>query len=191
MKKPSLVYQAKSFYNAYIILEQIKIDEDELLLFVPKLVNGVFSVELIIKAILTEQGISYDKEHNLKILFEKLPAVIQNQIWEYLVKKAPEYSDAEKREKELLLISEAFVQWRYFFEGNVVPAFDMRFLSAFANALITEMFALGYNVVLAPSQAEITPEELAEIDRKFEDNRRDCLKNNQDKIQNKKKRGKI
>ena len=72
-----------------------------------------------------------------------------------------------------------------------MPAFDTRFLSAFANALITEMFALGYNVVLAPSQAEITLEELAEIDRKFEDNRRDCLKNNQDKIQNKKKSGKI
>ena len=72
-----------------------------MLLFVPKLVNGAFSAELTIKAILTEQSISYDKEHNLKILFEKLPAEIQNQIWEYLVKKAPEYSDAEKREKEL------------------------------------------------------------------------------------------
>ena len=44
MNNPSLVYQAKSFYNAYIALEQLKTD-DELLLLVHKLVNGAFSVD--------------------------------------------------------------------------------------------------------------------------------------------------
>lgn len=44
----SLAYQAKSFYNAYIALEQLKPD-DKMLLMVPKLVNGAFSIELILK----------------------------------------------------------------------------------------------------------------------------------------------
>ena len=77
MKNLTLVYQAKSFYYAYIALDQLKSD-DEFHFFVPKLVNGAFSVELVIKAILTEQNISYDKVHNLKILFDKLPMDIQN-----------------------------------------------------------------------------------------------------------------
>lgn len=84
MKNPILVYQAKSFYNAFILLEQTKVEDDELLLVVPRLVYGAFSVEVTLKAILTEQGISYGKEHNLKTLFEKLPFEIQNQIWGYL-----------------------------------------------------------------------------------------------------------
>ena len=73
MKNPYLVYQAKAFYNAYHMLESINPIGDELLLMVPRIVYGTFSVELTLKAILTEQGIPYDNEHNLKILFDKLP----------------------------------------------------------------------------------------------------------------------
>ena len=107
MKNPFLVYQAKSFYNAYIALEQLNPAGDELLYLVPTLVNGAFSIELTIKAILVEQGIPYDKEHNLKILFDKLPAEIQKRIWDYLATKVPEYSDVTKCENELLIMSEA------------------------------------------------------------------------------------
>ena len=183
MKNLTLVYQAKSFYNAYIALEQLKPD-DEFLLFVPRLVNGAFSVELVIKAILTEQNISYDKVHNLKILFDKLPLDIQNKIWESLAEKAPEYSDAEKRETELLLISEAFEQCRYCFEGNITAAFDVRFLSAFANACISVMFALGYNSFI--TERTVSPEDFAEIDAKIENNRNESIKRIQKIIQNKK-----
>ena len=188
MKNPFLVYQAKSFYNAYIALEQVQADEDELLYFTPRLVNGAFSIELTIKAILTEQGFSYGNEHNLKILFELLPLDIQNQIWRYLEGKAPEYADSAKRENELLLMSEAFVQWRYCYEGKPVPAFDARFLSAFANSVIYIMFSLGYNAYSTKVEKKITAKEYAEIDRKFESNRNDCAKTNQDKIDEKRKR---
>ena len=193
MNNLHLVYQAKSFYNAYIALEQRKTyDADcELLLWIPALVNGAFSAELTIKAILVEQGISYDNDHNLKILFEKLPVDIQNRIWEYLAKKAPEFSDAAKRENELLLMSEAFVQWRYCYEGKAAPAFDARFLSAFANVLITIMFELGYNVDLIETKREYSPEELAEIDTKFENNRSENIKLNQEIILKKNRRGKV
>ena len=186
MKNPFLVYQAKSFYNAYIALEQLKAEEDELLYLVPRLVNGAFSAELIIKAILIEQNIPYSNEHNLKILFDKLPADIQNRIWEFLTLKAPEYSDITKCETELLIMSDAFVQWRYCFEGSP-PAFDSRFLSAFTNALIFVMFDLGYNVFFSKLNNAFTQEKYADIDKMFEDNRKNFITVNQEKIQ--KKRG--
>ena len=184
MNNPSLVYQAKSFYNAYIALEQLKTD-DELLLLVPKLVNGAFSVELIIKAILVEQDIVYNNEHNLKILFEKLPLDIQNEIWGYLEEKAPEYSDETKRTNELLLMSDAFVQWRYCYEGKSAPAFDARFLSAFANAAIRTMFNLGYNASFIKSEIEVSSDVYDDIDKKIEDNRSECMKSNIEKIRKK------
>ena len=184
MKNSFLVYQAKSFYNAYIALEQLKTD-DEILLLVPKLVNGAFSVELIIKAILVEQDISYNNEHNLKILFEKLPLDIQNKIWGYLEEKAPEYSDETKRTYELLLMSDAFVQWRYCYEGKSAPAFDARFLSAFANAAIRTMFNLGYNASFVKSEIEVSSDVYDDIDKKIEDNRSECMKSNIEKIRKK------
>ena len=47
MNTDLLVYQAKSFYNAYIALEQLSRanTEAELLCFVPMIVNGAFSVD--------------------------------------------------------------------------------------------------------------------------------------------------
>lgn len=188
MENPILVYQAKAFYNAYIALEQLKPD-DEWLLLVPRLVNGAFSAELAIKAILTEQNISYDRVHNLIILFDRLPLDIQNKIWEYLAEKAPEYSDVAKRETELLLISEAFEQYRYCFEGNITAAFDMRFLAAFANASIGIMFELGYNASI--TERTVSPEDFAEIDTKIENNRSESIKHNQEIIQKKHRRGKV
>lgn len=184
MNNPNLVYQAKSFYNAYIALEQLKPD-DELLLLVPKLVNGAFSVELIIKAILVEQDIAYNNEHNLKILFEKLPLDIQSKIWKYLEEKAPEYSDKTRRTNELLLMSDAFVEWRYCYEGKNAPAFDARFLSAFANAAICTMFNLGYNASFVKSEIKVSSDVCDDIDKKIEDNRRECMKSNIEKIRKK------
>lgn len=188
MKNPSLAYLAKSFYNAYIALDQLEPPQDELLLYIPKLVNGAFSAELIIKAILVEQDIPYNNEHNLKILFEKLPVEIQKRVWRFLAQKASEYADVEKRENELLLMSDAFVQWRYCYEGNLAPAFDIRFLSAFTNALIIVMFELGYNVFFTKSEIALSPEECAEIDNKIENNRRECMKNNEANIKKKSRR---
>lgn len=187
MNNPSLTYLAKSFYNAYIALEQLKPD-DEMLLMVPKLVNGAFSVELILKAILVEQNIPFVKDHNLKVLFDKLPPKIQDAIWDYLATKKPEYSDVKKRDAELIIMSDAFVQWRYCYEGNVVPTFDAGFLSAFANAAITTMFELGYNVDLIGKVA--SPEEYAEIDLKFERNRSENIKRYQEIMQKKNGSGK-
>lgn len=169
MKNIWLVHQAKSFYNAYIALEQIGDPVDSpMLLLVPRLVNGAFAVEVTLKAILTEQGIDYAKEHNIKVLFDLLPKDIQNDFWDFLTSKKPEYADTQKREKELVIMSDAFVKWRYCFESNNPPAFDSNFLSAFANAAIYMMFHLGYNVSFQPVDL---PESEEDIEKKYENNR--------------------
>ena len=84
----------------------------------------------------------------------------------------------------MLLISEAFEQCRYCFEGNVTAAFDVRFLSSFASACISIMFALGYNSFI--TERTVSPEDFAEIDAKIENNRNESKKRIQKIIQNKK-----
>lgn len=148
------------------------------------LVNGAFSVEITLKAILFKEGIEYGKEHNLLVLFEMLPKAIQDKIWNYLAQKAPEYTDQKRRADELVLISNAFVDYRYVFEGKTVPAFDARFLSAFANAAICTMFSLGYNLFLVPGTSEKSEQE---IDNMFANNRAESIQAIQAQI--KKKRG--
>lgn len=183
-----LIYQAKSFYNAYIALEQIKNENDPIMYLIPMLANGAFSVELALKAILTKQGIKYKNEHNLKVLFDKLPSNIQNDLWNYLVTKKPEYADTQKRETELIIMSDAFVKCRYCFEGDGAPAFDINFLSAFANAAIYTMFNLGYNTYITPS---VHTETDAEIEKKIEDNRNSFLQSSTKYIKSKKTGGKV
>lgn len=138
MNADLLVYQAKAFYNAYIALDQLSRDDSDtlLLLFAPLVVNGAFSVELALKAILAKNQIEYGKEHNLLILFQMLPKSFQQELWAYLIEKAPEYAGSEKGLDELILLSNAFVDWRYAFEGKPVPAIESRFLAAFANAAV-------------------------------------------------------
>lgn len=185
MSSDFIVYEAKAFYNAYIRLEELNREcPDKMLLYIPMLVNGAFSIEITIKAILFKRGIEYGKEHNLLILFEMLPKSIQDEIWSHLAEKAPEYADQKRRTDELTLISNAFVDYRYIFEGKNVPAFDVRFLSAFANATILTMFALGYNLFLVPSTSEKTEQE---IDSMIENNRAESIQAIQAHIEKKRR----
>ena len=180
-----LVYQAKSFYNAYIALEQInRTSEDTFLYYIPMLVNGAFSIEITLKAILAKNQIEYGKEHNLVVLFQKLPDSFQSEILAHLIEKAPEYKEAKKSVDELVLISNAFVDWRYPFEGDSPPAFDTRFLSAFTNAAIWTMFS-HYNVDIVPSSEKNKTD--AEIEEIFQKNRENRINVNLNYLQKKSK----
>lgn len=173
MNKEWLAYEAKSFYNAYLNLEWMNQNAGGIEFFVPMAVNGAFSIELSIKAILVHFGIPYDREHNLLALFRLLPDQLQGIFWKYLAYKAPEYTDEKRRQDELAMISNVFVDWRYGFEGKPVPAFESRFLSAFANTAIWVMFALGINYDLVQIEDGKSDEKIAEmIDR----NRAETLK---------------
>ena len=187
MKNIWLVYQAKAFYNAFIALEQISDPvDDPMLLLIPRIVNGAFAIEITLKAILTEQGINYGREHNIKVLFDLLPQGIRNDMWSYLASKKPEYTDIQKCEKELVIMSDAFVKWRYCFEGNNPPAFDTNFLSAFANAAIYMMFDLGYNAYLQPATLS---ESVENIEKKYENNRNTNYQNSTNYINRKQNGG--
>ena len=50
------------------------------------------------------------------------------------------------------------------------------------------MFELGYNVFFTKSEIALSPEECAEIDNKIENNRRECMKNNEANIKKKSRR---
>ena len=182
----ALVFQAKSFYNAYIALEQIHLQCDNpTYYYVPTVVNGAFSIEITLKAILAKNQIDYGKEHNLFILFQLLPESFQNEMFEHLLEKAPEYKEAKKLIDELILISDAFVEWRYAFEKKKVPAFDLRFLSAFANAAIWTMFT-HYNADCVPSNTKEKSDE--EVEEMIQINREACLSAKAFKIQKKLKK---
>lgn len=185
MNSALLVYQAKSFYNAYIALDQLSRDNSDtlLLLLAPLIVNGAFSIELTLKAILAKNQINYKNEHNLLILFQLLPKSFKEELWMHLIEKAPEYKDSEKCFNELVLISNAFVDWRYAFEGKPVPAIELRFLSAFANAAICTMFSHYNTDLVARDQTELNDE----IEHKFQENREKCKEENIRKIRNKTK----
>lgn len=147
MNDKMLIFEAKSFYNAYIALEQLERKEDhpEFLYFFPMVVNGAFSIEITIKAMLTKNHIDYGKEHNLLVLFQLLPEAFQCEIIERVKEIAPEYADRGALDNELILVSNAFVDFRYGYESGSMPALNIRFLSVFANASICTMFS-RYNV---------------------------------------------
>ena len=127
--------------------------------------------------------ISYGKEHNLLVLFRLLPKPFQDELLTHLIEKAPEYINPEKCVEELVLLSNAFVDWRYAFEDNPAPAIDSRFLFAFANAAIGTMFS-HYNVDLVPS-TQVEPDD--EIEQKFRENRELCKEANLRRIEKKNK----
>ena len=181
MNTGPLIYQAKSFYNAYIALEQIHQScGHPTMYYVPMIVNGAFSIEITLKAILAENHIEYEKAHNLVILYQLLPDKFKIELLDHLFEKAPEYSDMDKCAEEFVLISNAFVDWRYSFEGRSAPAFDSRFLSAFANAAIWTMLS-HYDVDVVPSvKISKNAEEIEELFRK---NRAECMEVNLKAIQ--------
>lgn len=174
------VYQAKSFYNAYIALEQLDQTNDHLLYRVPMFVNGAFSIELALKAILANNQIDYKKKHHILVLFQMLPDSFKSELLDHLIEKAPEYGDSQKCADELILISNAFVDWRYCFEGKPAPAFDARFLSAFANAAVWTMMS-HYNVDLVLSSSKDKTDD--EIEEMIQKNREACIDHNLNYIQ--------
>ncbi len=180
--KEKAIFQAKSFYSAYINLERIFNECNDLFFYSPMIVNGAFSVELSIKALLINMDIPFSNEHNLVILFNLLPSNVQGQIWDWVVRKTPEYSDVEKREKMFILLSDTFRQWRYPYEGTV-PAIELRFLSSLANATIGVLFSLGFNVDLVPRVKDKTDEE---VEKMFEENREEIILKNMKYISKKK-----
>lgn len=108
-----------------------KLSEDtlEMLYYLePVVVNCAFSCELYLKAIILKrnEGNKREKVHDLKVLFNELPAEVRTSICNGKV-------DEEKLDEFLGEYGNAFLDWRYAFEKGV--EMNMTMLFNFANLL--------------------------------------------------------
>lgn len=170
-------YHAKSFYNAYIALERLGASDDDYLLLVPTIVYGVLSIELSLKAILVNSGVTYVKVHYLLELFTKLPDEYRDELLFYLAQKAPEFEDPDLFMRELAVASEAFAKWRNVYEV-AAPAVSTRFISALANAAITTVLS-HWNVNMVPLDG---PVDVEAVEEKYERNREQFQRASFDKL---------
>ena len=102
-------------------------------------VNSAFACEVFLKAILYYSDISFEKLHDLKSLFEKLPEDIKSFVKETTI---AHHGDMWKNYfgfEYLDNISKAFVYWRYIYEVDITKTgsirFETGFLRTFRNTL--------------------------------------------------------
>lgn len=129
-----LRHQAGSFLTAYINLTILNSQVEDVTFTIPMIVNGAFSAELALKALLTKEGIQYSKNHNLLYLFSLLPVDIALQIVNDSMSRTPAFRVLENWLDNLIYISNAFEEWRYAYEANHSLVVDTNFLQAFAQA---------------------------------------------------------
>jgi HEPN domain-containing protein len=119
--------------NAYLLAaerceEQRPINKNQTeWLLVPAVTNRAFSVELFLKAILENDGVS-KKGHKLNELFGLLEQERKTQI----VKETG--LDSQTFQRDLMKISNAFVEWRYLYERNDIKV-EWEFLQKISNAV--------------------------------------------------------
>ncbi len=107
-------------------------------------VNTAFACELFLKALLLHWNIEFKKEHKLKPLFELLPEEYQKEVEQAVFYKCGGSVKTLWGEPLLDKVSNAFVEWRYWFEPRkingrlVYPATmtaDISYLQNFRDAL--------------------------------------------------------
>jgi len=98
-----------------------------LTMFIPLATLMAFRVEIALKAAIEGSGGTVAHEHKLEALFNTLNLGLQNQV-------KSEVSDPNF-ESKLHNFSNAFVEWRYFFEANEKLEFDLEFAKAIASAI--------------------------------------------------------
>ena len=94
--------------------------EDHYELIIPIIVNSAFAAELFIKSILTAKQIQYCKSgakgHNLEYLFGQLESDMKESIKSVVTKNINIYEESEDFDDKLKSASNAFNDWRYWFE---------------------------------------------------------------------------
>lgn len=153
-------YNFYSFYQTWVLLDE-KVN-----LFpvndytIPWIVNGAFACEIGIKYILLQNQVEYKKEHLLHELFNLLPDTHKIEILSDLALKYPECS-WEQFNQEILLLSDAFCNFRYFYEHTLT--FNPDFCKTWFQAIFRQVNKYpSYKVVQRFSEPDISMEELDE-----------------------------
>ena len=87
---------------------------NELISFV---VNGTLACELGFKAIIASKRTMHT--HNLKKLFKQLSSGVQTYIKEHMPSLKDKRKDSNEFYKYLEIVSNNFVDWRYYYEDNI------------------------------------------------------------------------
>jgi hypothetical protein len=100
---------------------------------------AAFSVELGLKTLLSDYKIESGRTHDLRELFNKLPANVREEI-RFFVCRSCEITIDEFEEK---LSDErlAFVNWRYWHETSAEVAVDPGFLLSLSQAIVAQFHA--------------------------------------------------
>lgn len=112
------------------------------LLSVPYIVNGAFACELALKYILVKNQIDFcisSKGHDLEYLFNLLPQA-EKQTLRNLLKNADNIDD-DSLEENILILSDSFNQWRYYFANIDKGLTYNSFFSVFVNQLCNYIFS--------------------------------------------------
>lgn len=135
---PPLLHQSlafESFYSAWRLLDE-KVDFKTISDYtLPWIVNGAFACEIGLKYILSRNGISTSKVHLLHVLLNHLPNNDKTAIGDRL-KNSNNYQD-DYIDNSILLISNAFYNFRYSYEHTLV--IDMDFAANFFNAVYEQV----------------------------------------------------
>lgn len=103
---------------------------------IPWIVNGAFACEVGIKYILQQNNIEFDKIHLLHELFNLLPKKHKEEISKELYERNPSYTP-EQLNQEILLLSDAFCNFRYFYEKT--SAINLTFFRAWCIAIYKQV----------------------------------------------------
>ena len=158
-----LMYQAGCFLTAYINLCILNANSSTPVFAVPMIVNGAFAAELSLKALLTKNGIEYGREHNLFYLFNCLPDDIKLEVVNRSMEATPAFRDLQNWMNQLILISNAFEEWRYNYESGHALVLDTNYLQAFAQAVSKTLSSHYGTVDFVASKRVVNEEEIEKL----------------------------
>jgi HEPN domain-containing protein len=119
----SMCGAANVFNNSSVLLEDLifknlapvvlkQHDKDLRGSIISSVVLYALSCEISIKALLLKTDTPFPRSHDLKSLFDNLPVANQDSIKGGMVDFAEDFNILLERNKK------AFIEWRYFYEGN-------------------------------------------------------------------------
>lgn len=150
----------RGFYETWCMLD-IKIDLSTVNNYtIPWIVNGSFACEVGMKYILQQNNIEFDKVHLLHELYNLLPDSHKMAITKELFEKFPSYT-LEQLNQEILLLSDAFCNFRYFYENSLTV--NMHFFKVWCLAIYKQVDKYrSYTIVERTASDSITIEEFDE-----------------------------
>lgn len=138
----NILIEAEAFYRIGVVAfkemeDAIKEDGEFLqkIKIFPAIVNTALACELYLKNLLFEKEGYIKKEHRLNELFNKLDDTVKRIIKETIISSKEAYT-SESFDMDLINISNAFVDWRYYYEPEKTgKPLNLEFLKIFAYAL--------------------------------------------------------